>query len=72
MDFAALEEVNLLFGPTGTFQELSIVNGWPNYYIKISEKFDSIYSFLKTVEKWEAIKSEIAKKGFLSRLMNRL
>ena len=42
-DQKAIEEVYGLFLPTGVFQELSIDNGWPDYYMKLSEQFDSIY-----------------------------
>jgi len=39
--------LNMLFAPTGTFQEHSISNGWSNEYLALAEKFDKIYDALK-------------------------
>jgi len=42
-DSSCLEKLNMHFAPTSTFQEHSIVNGWADEYIKLSDRFDKIY-----------------------------
>ncbi len=42
-----LWEIELLFAPTGTFQELSMANGWAQDYITIANKVDNIVKELK-------------------------
>lgn len=44
---SCLENLNIHFLPTSTFQEHSLQNGWTKEYIKLSEKFDSIYVKMK-------------------------
>lgn len=43
----SLEDIHRHFLPTSTFQEHSLSNGWGDEYIRLSEKFDAIYSSLK-------------------------
>lgn len=45
-DFEALEKVMIEFAPTGTYQELSLSNGWSDDYIKLANKFDKLYNRL--------------------------
>ncbi len=45
-DYAALEKVNIEFAATGTYQELSISNGWADEYIHLSSNFDTAYEKL--------------------------
>jgi len=47
-DKSALEELNNLFLPTAALQEHSISNGWPDDYLNLAEKFDNLYSMIKT------------------------
>jgi len=42
-----LENLNMHFLPTSTFQEHSLQNDWTKEYMKLSERFDSIYAELK-------------------------
>jgi len=46
-DKSCLENLNMHFLPTSTFQEHSLQNNWTNEYMKLSEKFDSIYAKIK-------------------------
>ena len=39
-DCSVIAKINLLFAPTGTFQELSISNNWSDLYMELSELFD--------------------------------
>jgi hypothetical protein len=43
----ALREIEFLFAPTCTFQELSMANGWAQDYIKISSRVDNVVIKLK-------------------------
>ncbi len=43
-DKSCLENLNMHFLPTSTFQEHSLQNGWTEEYMKLSEKFDNIYA----------------------------
>ena len=42
-----LEFFLMSFLPTGTFQEISIQNGWSEEYLKLAAQFDTIYENLK-------------------------
>jgi hypothetical protein len=42
-DTSCLEHLNILFAPTGAFQEHSISNGWDDEYLRQAEKFDRLY-----------------------------
>jgi len=46
-DKTCLENLNMHFLPTSTFQEHSLQNGWTKEYLKLSENFDSIYEKMK-------------------------
>ena len=46
-DKNCLENLNMHFLPTSTFQEHSLQNGWTKEYMKLSEKFDRIYARMK-------------------------
>ena len=42
-DKKVINDINVDFGPTSTFQELSIQNGWSEDYIVLASKFDRLY-----------------------------
>lgn len=42
-----LEFFLMSFLPTGTFQEISMQNGWSEEYLKLASQFDTIYENLK-------------------------
>lgn len=46
-DEQGLEFFQLSFLPTGTFQEISIQNGWSEEYLKLASQFENIYKNLK-------------------------
>ena len=46
-DTSSLEELKMLFLPTGTLQEHAICNGWSDEYLKLASKFDTLYSIIK-------------------------
>ena len=54
-DFSSLEALKILFAPTGTLQELSIVNSWGDEYLELASRFDGLakqikfYCFLKDI-----------------------
>ncbi|OPH47269.1 hypothetical protein BC351_12275 [Paenibacillus ferrarius] len=41
-DKSVVTELELLFAPTGSLQEISISSGWSNEYIGLSSRFDDI------------------------------
>ena len=45
-DFDTLNDIYINFLPTGSYQELSLSNGWSNEYLKLAERFDIIYDKL--------------------------
>ena len=46
-DKNCLDNLNIHFLPTSTFQEHSIQNDWTKEYMLLSEKFDRIYNTMK-------------------------
>lgn len=42
-----LRQLDTLFAPTGSFQELAISNGWGDEYIRLAEEFDKLYASMK-------------------------
>jgi hypothetical protein len=46
-DKSCLDELNMHFLPTSTFQEHSLMNDWAEEYMKLSEEFDNIYAKMK-------------------------
>jgi len=42
--------LHILFAPTGTFQELSMANGWHEEYMDIASRMDELYDRIKPVE----------------------
>ncbi|GAA5496769.1 hypothetical protein Rhal01_02954 [Rubritalea halochordaticola] len=34
--------LNMLFGPTGSIQEISIDNGWGDEFLRLAEEFDGL------------------------------
>jgi hypothetical protein len=60
-NFLTLDKVNSEFGPTSTYQEISISNGWGDNYIKLSDKFDKLY--IKLTERKTAHNSTLPKAG---------
>ena len=46
-DTNCLEKLNICFLPTSTFQEHSLQNNWAKEYMKLSEKFDHLYTNIK-------------------------
>ena len=47
-DRETLDKLYMMFAPTGTYQELSISNGWGDEYLQLSQKFDLNFQNLKT------------------------
>ncbi|MEO7211946.1 hypothetical protein [Mucilaginibacter sp.] len=45
-----LPEINVLFAATGQFQELSMLNGWSDEYLKLAARFDICYHKLKSIK----------------------
>lgn len=43
-DFETLNKLNMKFGPTSTYQEISLSNGWSDEYTKLAEHFDKLYA----------------------------
>lgn len=41
------EKYSLYFAPTGTFQEISILNGWGENFVLIANDFDQLYKKIK-------------------------
>jgi hypothetical protein len=48
-NFTVLEKVKVDFGPTSTYQELSISNGWGDEFIRIADNFDNIHKRLTKI-----------------------
>lgn len=46
-DKSCLENLNMHFLVTSTFQEHSLMNGWSEEFLGIAEKFDKIYAEMK-------------------------
>ena len=46
-DKSCLEDMKVLFAPTGSLQEHSISNGWSDEYVRVAEQFDKIYYQLR-------------------------
>lgn len=42
-DIWVFDDLNLAFAPTGTFQTLSVTNGWGEEYIPLATRFDALY-----------------------------
>ncbi|HMI63356.1 MAG TPA: hypothetical protein VK518_20715 [Puia sp.] len=40
---SCLQDLNILFAPTGAFQEHSICYGWADEYLRLAKEFDSLY-----------------------------
>lgn len=52
-NFTTLDKINIEFAVTSTYQKLSMSNGWGDYYLKLAERFDTVYEKimkLKAVE----------------------
>lgn len=50
LDFDTLEKIRVEFLPTSTYQELAMSNDWSDDYLKIAEKFDTIYNRIKKIK----------------------
>lgn len=46
-DKKAMEDINIYFLPTSTFQEHAMQNGWTEEYRELAERFDKIYEQYK-------------------------
>ena len=46
-DKSCLDNLNMHFLPTSTFQEHSMQNGWTDEYMKLADKFDNVYAKMK-------------------------
>jgi hypothetical protein len=46
-DRETLAKLYHMFSPTGTYQELSISNGWGDEYLQLAQKFDLYFQKLK-------------------------
>jgi hypothetical protein len=42
-NYSTLDKVQREFLPTSTYQEISISNGWGDYYLKLSNDFDNLF-----------------------------
>lgn len=60
-DFSTLEKIRREFGPTSSYQEISISNGWSEEYLKLAETFDKLFE--KLTEKKTAHNSTLPKAG---------
>lgn len=56
-DGSVLDDLKILFAPTGSLQEISIRSGWGNEFIEISSKFDAAMEFIEE-NKLNAIQHE--------------
>ncbi len=45
-NFSTLEQVNLKFAPTGTYQEIAISNNWGFTFLQFATEFDLLYKKL--------------------------
>jgi hypothetical protein len=41
-DFSKIEDLKLLFAPTGSLQEISISSGWGNEFLVLATQFDKV------------------------------
>ena len=41
-DFSRLYELELLFAPTGSMQELSLSSGWADEFLSLANRFDTV------------------------------
>ncbi len=57
--YETLEKVHVEFMATGTYQELSISNGWSDNYIQLANTFDKLYT--KLIESKTAINNPVPK-----------
>jgi len=48
-DNKAINELDILFMPTGTVQEHSMANGWRKEYLKLANQFDRLQPFILSV-----------------------
>jgi len=39
-DYSSLEDLKLLFAPTGSIQEVSVNSGWGKKFLTVADKFD--------------------------------
>ena len=46
-DVLEFKKYSLYFEPTGTFQEISIPNGWGEDFILMANQFDELYEKIK-------------------------
>lgn len=46
-DRGVLDDINIDFGPTSIYQELSIQNGWTDDYMRLANQFDKSYKQFK-------------------------
>ena len=42
-DYSVLSDLYILFLPTGSFQDISISNGWVHEFLGLAEKFNNLY-----------------------------
>jgi len=46
-DISTLNKINTEFLPTGTYQELSLSNGWADEYSEMADTFDELYTAIQ-------------------------
>ena len=46
-DFSHLRDLELLFAPTGSLQELSLSSGWAEEYLILAKRFDEAVRYLQ-------------------------
>ncbi len=60
-NFSTLDKVRMEFGPTSSYQEISISNGWGEEFLKLAEAFDKLFE--KLAERKTAHNSTLPKAG---------
>ncbi len=46
-DHTVLRDLEILFAPTGSLQEISISNGWSDEFLVLAQEFDHLYEQIK-------------------------
>jgi hypothetical protein len=51
-DVTVLDDFRMHFGPTSTFQEISISNGWGEEFLHLANDFESLHDHIKAMQKF--------------------
>lgn len=49
-NYDVLGDLYMLFAPTGSFQEISLSNGWSEEFLELAESFELLYKNLKNIQ----------------------